>query len=424
MEDVAIGTHGIRPSHAHPVSRAARLAALLVALHTSGLAAQHDHAMRPDTARLSFGAMATGVYSHAAPGPFKVTISEAYLTQPMAFGSWRAPRGGVRAYLTLNAEGATLQRGEINPGVYGEGYVDRRHPHTWLHEAMLGATGAAGNAGWSLFVGKGFVPYGTDDPMVRPFVKYPVNHHHAQILERAMVTGAVTWRRSTLEVASFNGDEPESTTDWPNADRAFDSWSARVTARPTPAVELSASLARVASPEFAAGFGLDQRKHAANARYTSTTGPARYLLVEYARTREFSGPVPAFDFDTWLGEGSVALPRGWSLAGRLERTIRPEEERATSFFRTVRPLHDFNIIGRTRWWNTTVALTAPSGGTGWLTGRPFMEVGYHVPRATRRPTALDPVELFGARQVWMFSAGVRVHAGQMRSRFGRYAQPQ
>ncbi|MBK8250281.1 MAG: hypothetical protein IPK85_23240 [Gemmatimonadetes bacterium] len=406
------------------MKRAPLVAALVVALHVRSLAAQHGHAMPTDSARLSIGAMATGVYSHAAPGPFKVTISEAYLTQPMVFGTWRSPRRGVRAYLTINAEGATLQRGEINPGVYGEGYVDRRHPHTWLHEAMVGASGTAGNTGWSLFVGKGFVPYGTDDPMVRPFVKYPVNHHHAQLLERAMVTGAVTWRGSTLEVASFNGDEPESTTDWPNADRSFDSWSARFTTRPTPALELSASLARVESPEFAAGFGLDQRKHAANARYASTTGPGRYLLLEYARTREFSGPVQAFDFDTWLAEGSVTLPRGFTISSRLERTIRPEEERATSFFRTVRPLHDFNIIGRTRWWNTTVALSGPGGGTRWLTGRPFMEVGYHVPRATRRPTALDPVELFGARQVWMVSAGVRLHAGQMRARFGRYSQPQ
>jgi hypothetical protein len=422
MEEATTEGRIITTSRTKAVRRALRVVAVSIGLESHVLGAQHAHPARPDSGRLSAGAMATGVYSRATPGPLKVTVSEAYLTQPMVFGSWRALTPGLRAYLTINAEGATLRRGEINPGVYGEGYVDRRHPHTWLHEAMLGISRTTGSAGWSLFAGKGFVPYGTDDPMVRPFVKYPVNHHHAQLLERAMVTGAVTWRGTTLELASFNGDEPESTTDWPNTDRAFDSWSARLTVRPTPSLELAASMARVESPEFAAGFGLDQRKHAANVRYASARGPARYFLVEYARTREFSGPTQAFDFDTWLGEGSLALPRGWALASRLERTIRPEEERATSFFRTVRPLHDFNIIGRTRWWNTTVALTAPGGGTRWVTGRPFMEVGYHVPRATRRPTALDPVELFGASQVWMFSVGVRVHAGQMRSRFGRYAQ--
>ncbi|MBL8983692.1 MAG: hypothetical protein JNL26_16010 [Gemmatimonadetes bacterium] len=395
--------------------------AIALVLGPTLAAAQHAHGDASDTARVSLGAMATGVYSYASPGPLKSTVSEGYLTQPMLVGAWRTRTRPLRAYVTINAEGATLRRGEVNPGVYGEGYVDRRHPHTWLHEVMLGVAGVQRDVRWSLFGGKGFVPFGTDDPMVRPFVKYPVNHHHAQLLERAMVTGGFGWRRVTLEAAVFNGDEPESTTDWPNADRMFDSWSTRVTLHPISALEVSASAARVESPEFAAGFGLDQRKRAANVRY-ATDGPStRYLLLEYARTQEFSGAVRAFDFHSWLMEGAVTLPRTWTVAARIERTIRPEEERTTSPFRTVRPLHDFNILGRTRWTNVALSLTSPGGEAGWFRGRPFMEVAYHTPRATRRPTALDPVELFGARQVWMFSTGVRIHAGSMRSRFGRYA---
>jgi hypothetical protein len=387
------------------------------------LAAQHQHGHQPDSSRFSLGGMGTGVYSRANPGPLKSLISEAYLTQPMLVATWRPLGQRLVAYSTLNAEGATLDRGEINPGVYGEGYVDRRHPHTWLHELMVGTRGTAGPARWTLFAGKGFVPYGTDDPMVRPFVKYPVNHHHAQLLERAMITGGLAWRGVTVEAARFNGDEPESTTDWPNMDRAFDSWASRLTLRPIGGLELSGSIARVESPEFAAGFGLDQRKEAASVRYAPRDDRrARYVLVEYASTREYSGGVQAFDFDTWLGEGSTAITGGWTVAARIERTIRPEEERTNSFFRTVRPMHDFNIIGRTRWTNATVH--AIHEGASWrsVRGRPFVEVGYHVPRATQRPTALDPVELFGARSIWMMSAGLRFHAGTMRSRFGRYTE--
>ncbi|MBC7895070.1 MAG: hypothetical protein H7066_06640, partial [Cytophagaceae bacterium] len=84
------------------------------------------------------------------------------------------------------------------------------------------------------------------------------------------------------------------------------------------------------------------------------------------------------------------------------------------------PLLDFNILGRTRWTNATVALSHAGWGRGALMGRPFVEVGYHVPRATRVPTPLDPVELFGADHVWSLSAGVRLHVGPMRARFGRY----
>lgn len=381
--------------------------------------AQHaGHAT--DTARgVSIGAMAVAVWSGANPGVLRQRVSEAYLTQPMALATARSRGGRVVAHVIVNAEGATLDRGEFNPGVYGEGYVDRRHPHTWVHEAMLGVRGRAGVAEWSVFGGKGFVPYGTDDPMVRPFVKYPVNHHHAQLLERAMLTGAIRAGDVSLEVANFNGDEPESTSDWPNTDRLLDSWAARASWSPTPIVEVSASLADVRSPEFARGDGLDQRKHAASVRLSRAAGPLRYALVEYARTREFSAGREVWDFSSVLAEGQVRW-RTLAVAGRLERTTRPEEERAGSFYRTIRPLLDFNILGRTRWTNATVNVTHDGWGATFLAGRPFVEGGVHVPRATLRPTPLDPVELFGARSIWMVSMGVRLHAGSIRERTGRY----
>jgi hypothetical protein len=396
------------------------LALVAVAGFAARAEGQHQHADSDTLRRNSVGAMATALYSYLRPGPLSSTISESYLTQPMVFGTGRAWKNRVAAFATLNGEGATLQRGEINPGVYGEGYVDRRHPHTWVHEVMVGIGGRTGRSAWSLFAGKGFVPFGSDDPMTRPFVKYPVNHHQAQLLERLMVSGAINWRWATLEGASFNGDEPETPTDWPNTDRLFDSWSSRLTLRPGRGVEGSASVAQVKSPEFPAGFGLDQRKQAGSIRITRGN-PVTYALVEYARTREYSGSVQAFAFDSWLAEGTASLPGAMALSLRVERTTRPEEERLGSFFRTVRPVHDFSIIGRTQWTNVTLGVAQRVHRWGPLSAAPFLEAGFHHPQATFRPAALDIAQLYGSTSLWLLSAGVRMHAGAMRPRFGRYA---
>lgn len=363
--------------------------------------------------------MATAVYSNVNPGALRQRISEGYLTQPMVVAAARGMDGHVLALVTLNAEGATLDRGEINPGVYGEGYVDRRHPHTWLHEAMAGVRNRTGPVRWALFGGKGFVPYGSDDPMVRPFVKYPVNHHHAQILERALLTATLQWRSGSLEAARFNGDEPEGPSDWPDIARLFDSWAARATVTPRQGLELSASAAGVQSPEFARGDGLDQKKRAAAVRFAAPNGRLRYWLVEVASTREYSGARQAFSFASALAEAEGVVG-SVTLAARVERTTRPEEERVRSFYRTIRPLLDFNILGRTRWTTLTASVSHRGWGRGPVVGRPFVEVGYHVPRATLRPTPLDPVEVFGANHIWSLSFGVRMQAGHMRSRFGRY----
>lgn len=354
--------------------------------------------------------MAVAVYSRLSPGALGHDISEAYLTQPMISARVLLAGGRLEMRGIVNFEGATLDRGEINPGVYGEGYIDRRHPHTWLHEAMIGMRLSSGGVRWSLFAGKGFVPYGTEDPMLRPFVKYPVNHHHAQILERAQISGSVGYRALTVEGALFNGDEPESPTDMPNADRLFDSQSMRVTYAPTRSLALSASVANVESPEFANGEGLDQRKRSAALRFGRDHGRLRYALLEYANTRDYSGTHEAFAFSSVLGEAQWALGRV-SVGARAERTERPEEERTRSPYRTVRPLLDFNILGRTRWTNLTIQVAGPERGTNRLWCRPFVEVGYHVPRAIAHPTPLDPVDLFGEGRLWMVSVGVRGRAG-------------
>ncbi|HEX4935386.1 MAG TPA: hypothetical protein VFV33_19530 [Gemmatimonadaceae bacterium] len=414
-----------------PCWRSAACAAAAVgalAVEAKGVAAQHPHAPpRPDsvTPRSPFrvGAMGIALGSMAAPGVRGERVTEGYLTQPMLFGGVQLAGGAVQALATVNLEGATLRRGEINPGSYGEGYSDRRHPHTYAHELMLGVQGGTGATAVSLWGGKGVVPFGSDDPMVRPFVKYPVNHHLAQVMERVLVVGSVRLHRTAVEFARFNGDEPEGPADWPNAGRAMDSWSTRLTTWGWGGFELSASAARVQSPEFATGQGLDQRKEAASLRWAAQPGSAgarRYALVEWARTREGNRRQDdIFTFQTVLAEGG-AVVRGATIAVRLERTERPEEDRLSDPYRTVRPLLDFNILGRTRWGIVTANVAAPASTWGRLQWSPFVEAAWLRPRALSRPTPLDPVAFFDASQLWLWSAGIRLHAGTMRPRFGRY----
>jgi hypothetical protein len=206
------------------------------------VAAQHrTFSARRDSVSLMAIALGTTV----SPAINNRARSEGLLTQPML--ALRGARsGGVLQYVVmLNAERWTMPDGEPVAGIWGEGFIDRRHPHTVIHEAMV--TGNLTRPGMqaSLAGGRGFVPFGTDDPMVRPFVKYPANHHHAQVMERVQLVLAARFvARASLELSAFNGDEPLSPTAAPQWSRFGDSRSVRVTVWPARGVELQGSAER------------------------------------------------------------------------------------------------------------------------------------------------------------------------------------
>jgi hypothetical protein len=251
--------------------------------------------------------------------------------------------------------------------------------------------------------------------MSRPFVKYPVNHHLAQILERAFASAALRSGPVGVEVASFTGDEPQSPYDMPNWDRFGDSWSARVTGY-LRGFEMQGSLAHVESPEQPRGGGLDHRKVSASVRYESDKS---YGLVEFAKTKELDGSATAFKFNSALAEGSLTR-NGVTLALRAERTERPEEERLINVFRTPRPHSDLSILGRTRWDVLSAAVSRSYVIRRIGAVAPFVEVSTQRPRAIVRPTLFDPVEFYGAQRLWSFSVGVRAGFGMRHSRMGRY----
>jgi hypothetical protein len=321
---------------------------------------------------------------------------------------------------TLDAEGLTIPNGELDTGAYGEGFVDRRHPHTYVHELMLTGGQSIGAVTYSASAGRGFAPFGTDDPMMRPIEKFPVNHHLSQVLERLAAIGALHVGPAIVEAATFGGDEPTQPSSVPRLDRFGDSWSVRATVLPTRATELQASYARVASPEDASGAGLGQRKRSVSARYISTRG-ARYLFAEWARTVEHdaSRNEDAFGYESALVEGAVrAGPLGIAL--RLEQSDRPEEDRLVQPFRTPRPSPDLSINGITQWRVATLQLAAPGTSFHDISGIPFMEVARLWASAHDARSVATPDRLYGTSNLWMLTVGMRLRAGEAHARMGRY----
>lgn len=355
-----------------------------------------------------FGAVVAGSWFEPIPGGG--SAREVRVEQPIIHARAGAWLGSVEAHAhgMLNLEGITMPDGVLTLGTFGEGFVDRRHPHTYVHELMVSLQ--AGDV--SLVAGKGFVAFGTDDPMNRPALRYPVNHHYAQVMERAVVTLAARRGPVVVEGSFFNGDEPESPGQWPSLDRFGDSWSARVLLQPKSGVELQASHARVASPEHRPGSGPDAVRWSASGRVERE---ALYALVEWGRTTEADG---FFAYGTLLGEVEWRTGRHRPFY-RLERTERPEEERSTDPFRSQRPHLDDSILGTTRWtihtagWRTALTLADR------IRVEPLAEVS--LGRVQRTGSGVfDPVAFYGKRSLWTFTVGARLAVGGAMHRMGRY----
>jgi hypothetical protein len=361
------------------------------------------------------GGQAVPVFTAADPVPGARDLSELRVVQPVLAAEAGA-FGVLELRATLNAEGLTMPEGELAPGAWGEGFVDRRHPHTYVHELVVTGRRRFGAVDLSLSAGKGFAPFGTDDPMMRPPLRYPVNHHLAQILERAILAGAAAVGRVTLEAGLFNGDEPERPGQWPRIGGRFgDSWSARLTGRPVRGVALQASHAKVRSPEHRPGSGTDQSKWSLAARWDRPIGSRPVeILAEWARTSEADG---FFVFESLLAEGAWRHGRH-RLLYRFERTERPEEERRSPF-RSQRPHLENSLLGTTRWTIHTLGYEVRAGTIRGVTLRPLAEIS--AGRITKVGGGLFEVrELYGRDHFWSLSLGVRLSAGAPMPWMGRY----
>jgi hypothetical protein len=371
-----------------------------------------------------FGANAVPAYTRVDPVPHGGSLGEVRVVQPTIMAHAGAWSDRLRLVATLNLEGQTIPDGELALGDWGEGFVDRRHPHTYIHEVVLSFDDLLGRtdgpARVSLSAGKGFSPFGTDDPMARPIFRYPVNHHLAQILERAVAILGVRTGPILLEAGLFNGDEPERPGQWPRVGRFGDSWSGRITWFPLSRLELQVSHAEVHSPEHRLGAGTDQSKWSVSARWDGAVERHPYYgLLEWARTSEANG---FFVFQSVLAEG--AWTRGHSrLHYRFERTDRPEEERTLNPFRSLRPHLENSILGKTRWTIHTAGYAFQLQALERVSASPFVELS-HGRIADVGGGLFDARSFYGKKSLWSISLGARLNLGMPLHRMGRYGVAQ
>lgn len=359
----------------------------------------------------TWGAQAVPVFTETNVVPGDRSLGELRIVMPVGMLHAAAFGGRLRFVATADLEKYTIPNGELAPGDWGESYEDRRHPHTLVHELMLSAP----IANFFVAAGKGFVPFGTDDPMSRPTVRFPVNHHLSQILERAVAIAGMRVGPATLEGALFNGDEPVAPGSWPKWDRFGDSWAVRLTVAPVAGLEAQASYAFVHSPENRPGAGPDDEKSSASLRWERGSW---YAHLEWARTSTAGG---AFVFHSLLSEAALALPRQRPYV-RFERTERPEEERVfASRFRTRRPLFENSILGITRWTIITAG-DAVDVIRGPIRCSPFVE-GSWIGIARVGGGVFDPAVFYGREHGAALSIGIRLAAGMRMHRMGRY-QPE
>ncbi|MHB1329201.1 MAG: hypothetical protein ACYC2K_13475 [Gemmatimonadales bacterium] len=387
--------------------------AVVLALVTSGPAPLLGQQLR-------VGAEAVGVIHYSRRTPEQRERTAVQLIHPVVTARLDWSRW-LRTRATVNLEGLTAPDGELAMGAWGEGFIDRRHPHAYVHELLVEADArfecAGVPCGIGGYIGRGFVPFGSDDPMGRAPLRYPVNHHLAQILERAVLGAQLLMGPLMIEAAVFNGDEPESPSQWPRiANRFADSWAARATLSPAGGVELSGSLAAVASPEHRPGAGADQDKVHLGLRIEQPAlGGVAVAVGEWARTKELEG---FFRYETRLAEISWARPR-IRVHYRAEQTDRPEEERLT-LYRTARPHLENTLIGQTRWTLHTVGTqvelpTLGNPGSAAL----LLEMTHGAIRGAAG-TAFNVADTYGADRFWSLAVGVRLRWAAPGHAMGRY----
>ena len=77
---------------------------------------------KPDSSlQWTLGAQAIGVVTRASPAHANRALTEGYLTQPMVMGSLTTAGGRIAVEAMLDFEGITLERGELDAGMSGEG---------------------------------------------------------------------------------------------------------------------------------------------------------------------------------------------------------------------------------------------------------------------------------------------------------------
>ncbi len=85
------------------------------------------------------------VHATVDPVPGGGSLSEFRLARPTVAVEAGVLGDKLRLRSAVILEGWTISDGELSLGAFGEGFVDRRHPHTYVHELMLSADDLLGS---------------------------------------------------------------------------------------------------------------------------------------------------------------------------------------------------------------------------------------------------------------------------------------
>src|SRR5262245_32291247 len=84
-------------------------------------------------------------YTYVDRTPFNRKLGETRVEQVNLTGKATALGAHLQLLGTLNLEGLTMPDGVLTLGAWGEGFNERRHPHTYGHELIL--SGIVGRMG-------------------------------------------------------------------------------------------------------------------------------------------------------------------------------------------------------------------------------------------------------------------------------------
>ncbi|MGH9750031.1 MAG: hypothetical protein ACRD6R_08925, partial [Candidatus Polarisedimenticolia bacterium] len=249
----------------------------------------------------------------------------------MASGLRRAGRGALMLRAMLSLDPATirdgfypllLQTGEEHDGVP---IVDGQHPHDLFMElALAWAVPAGRRSTFYLYA----APIG--DPALGP-VAFPhragnaenpsavLGHHLQDSTHIASDVVTAGWDHGTIrfEASGFHGEEPDDER-WNIDQGGIDSWSGRLTWRPSPRFAVQLSRGRLEEPE--SHDPVDVTRTTASVLYAGPS-PRGGVAAGIVWGRNRSPGAPALD--SYLAEGVWSAGRN-HLFGRIERLDRNE----------------------------------------------------------------------------------------------------
>lgn len=384
---------------------------------------------------------ASGVLSltRVSPAPGGQPLTETYFEQPMVMVSGSALDGHLRFFSAVSFDRLTTPDGVLTLGAWGAGYYDREHPHEYLHEAIASLVGQINGTQHSGEVsisgGKGVVPFGSDPPMDRPALHVPVNHHWSQIMERALVVVALRLGRVVIEGSLFDGNESGvTTTTLSSSDTSHQhggvlvpqppprtgfgqSRTARLTWRPSAALEFRASAGTIRAPGHHPGAGAEpQPMWNLSAKFDRPGAATRTTIMAELGRASVERP-----YWTALAEGQLELRQQHRFYYRVERTDRPEAPRTADLFHTAIDTLGVTPIAASRWFVQTAGYGYRLQSR-WIAIEPIMEVALaHVSSLGSPPVNLDA--LYVKRTLWSGVLALRVTLGRshMMGQYGAMA---